>query len=106
MAEILIKNLGKSITVANPTKPLLWLILNGQIDWMHSCGGKGRCTTCKASVLVGLENMAPLTAAETKYRAQGQLKPDERLACQAKTHGDVVLQVPEECKLPHMIYND
>ena len=74
-------------------------------DWMHACGAKGRCTTCRLQVQSGLENLTPPTDAEVRYRAAGRLLPHERLTCQARLPmGDVVGCVPEPTKLPHVRY--
>ena len=74
-------------------------------DWMHACGAKGRCTTCRVQVLAGALNLAPLTAAEERYRAAGRLLPTERLTCQARLlAGNVTGRVPEATKLPHVQY--
>lgn len=108
MASIVIRNLSEK-TIQNPnlSKPLLWIFLENGIDWMHACGGKGRCTSCKAVVLKGEENLIPKSPAELRYESQDQLAANERLCCQAKlTEGDLEIQVPEESKLPHMKYSD
>ena len=74
-------------------------------DWMHACGAKGRCTTCRVRVRAGMENLGPLTEAELRYRAANRLLPDERLMCQVRLMaGEVVGRVPEATKLPHMRY--
>lgn len=107
MASIVIRNLNEK-TIQNPTltKPLLWIFLENGIDWMHACGGKGRCTTCKAAILKGGENLIPKSAAELKYESQNQLAANERLCCQAKLiTGDLEVNVPEESKLPHVTYS-
>jgi 2Fe-2S ferredoxin len=91
--------MGSSIT-------MLEAFQQAQIDWMYACGGKGRCTTCKAIVLDGAKNLTPLTTAENKYSEQGALGSSERLSCQAKIIGDVCIVVPDEYKLPHIKYND
>ena len=107
MARIMIENLlKKTIPVTGRTKTILKHLQDNQIDWMHSCGGKGRCTTCKVIILEGGENLAAPTMAEAAYAREGALKPGERLACQAKVHGDVRLSVPRECQLPHVTYSD
>ncbi len=51
--------------------------------WMHACGAKGRCTSCRVRLLAGAEYLSSPTAAELGYRAAGRLGPSERLACQA-----------------------
>lgn len=106
MPFIIIKNLNKTISVSDTTRPLLFLLQEHYIDWMHACGGKGRCTTCKLEVIAGKENLCPDTPAETKYRKAGALSPIERLACQVTITGDVTIRVPDECKLPHLAYTD
>lgn len=77
-----------------------------RIDWMHACGGKGRCTTCKFSVVSGAAHLSPTTTHEARYRQQGDLRDSERLACQVRATGDVVIRVPEEGKLPHIKYSN
>lgn len=104
MARIVIRNLEKSFDVTDFSKTILHHVHNNHLDWMHACGGKGKCTTCKAVVCDGMNNLAPLTSAELEYRKQGLLLNGERLACQAKITGDVVLDVSEEGKLPHLTY--
>ncbi len=106
MVKIVIENLAKKEVQTNDlSKSLLVTLQQHHIDWMHACGGKGRCTTCKLVITQGSENFLQLTEAETKYALQGQLASNERLACQAKIVGDVVIMVPEEGKLPHLTYN-
>ena len=71
-------------------------------DWMHACGAKGRCTTCRLEVLAGPENLSPLTDAELRYRAAGRLLPHERLTCQARLPAGAARgRVPAATQLPH-----
>src|SRR5690348_16276928 len=106
MVKIVIENLHqKEIGVNDPAKPVLRLIQEAGIDWMTDCGGKGRCTTCRAIVISGGENLTPNSPAELKYRGLGLLLPNERLMCQVRTKGDLVLRVPDDSKLPHMKYS-
>lgn len=108
MASIVIRNLDeKAIQNVNLSKPLLWIFLENGIDWMHACGGKGRCTTCKAIIEKGTENLTPKSSAELKYESQNLLATNERLCCQTKImEGSIVISVPEESKLPHMKYSN
>jgi 2Fe-2S ferredoxin len=106
MGTIFIKNLNKSVDIKDPTRTLLHNLQLAHIDWMHACGGKGRCTTCTARVLEGNENTDHYTAAEIRYLTNGALRPEERLACQVVIKGDVVIEVPGEYKLPHLSYTD
>lgn len=106
MTRIVIQNLGKTVEVNSFPKTILKAVQEEGIDWMHACGGKGRCITCKAIVLEGEANLEPLTEAELRYQRQGLLRSGERLACQSVIAGDVVVRVPEESKLPHLTYLD
>ena len=107
MAVIVIKNLNeKTLQVHDFSKTLLWHIQENGLDWMFACGGKGRCTTCKAIIVEGKQNLEPKTRAELQYENQGLLLENERLACQVRMTGDVALSVPEENKLPHLKYSD
>ncbi|MBX2947380.1 MAG: (2Fe-2S)-binding protein [Cyclobacteriaceae bacterium] len=104
MARIVIQNLGKSFETADFSKPLLSLIHEQGLDWMHACGGKGRCTTCKAIIIEGEDSLMPLTPAELRFEKQGLLRPHERLACQVKLKGDIIINVSEAGKFPHVHY--
>jgi 2Fe-2S ferredoxin len=105
MALLTIENLpGAAVNVPAGATLLAALQAAGH-DWMHACGAKGRCTTCRIEVCAGLEHLSLLTAAELRYRAAGRLLPTERLTCQAQLpSGDVVGRVPEATQLPHVQY--
>jgi len=117
MVKIVIENLGQKEVIANDVaKPVLRVIQEAGVDWMTDCGGKGRCTTCKAIVVEGAENLTPNSPAEMKYREMGLLYSNERLMCQtrirealrkteAPAKGDLILRVPDSSKLPHMKYS-
>jgi ferredoxin, 2Fe-2S len=105
MPNILIVNLfGKLIKADEPGKSVLQHLHSNGVDWMHSCGGKGRCTTCKFIVRAGSDNLPPLNTAEERYKSMGALADDERLSCQVILQGDITIQVPDEYKLPHVQY--
>ena len=84
----------------------LKIIHENNIDWMHACGGKGRCTSCKMIVEEGMSNLAEVTEPEKKYKAQGRLKDNERLACQTKVLSDIRIKVAEINKFPHINYSE
>jgi len=105
MGGIVIDNMSKKHVTVAENQSVLKALQAHQIDWMHACGGKGRCTTCRFRVLSGIENIHQLTAAEEKYRNQGLLMQQERLACQATLRGEIIVAVPEDCKLPHLLYS-
>ncbi|WP_210520617.1 2Fe-2S iron-sulfur cluster-binding protein [Hymenobacter terricola] len=106
MALLTIENLpGAAVKV--PAGSTLFAALQAAgHDWMHACGAKGRCTTCRLQVQAGAENLSPPSEAELRYRAAGRLLATERLACQARLPtGEVVGRVPEATKLPHVQYS-
>ena len=106
MPTLVIRNLfNQHIEITRTDKSALYHIQQAAIDWMHACGAKGRCTTCRIRVVEGMQNISHPSAAEQKYRNQGRLKLNERLTCQITLTGDVVAEVPEACKLPHMTYS-
>ena len=105
--KIKIENLNnQEIESVEKSKPLLKHLHAHQIDWLHACGEKGRCTTCKAIIVSGDESLSALTRFEERYREIGAPKKHERLACQVVVGGDIVIRVPEEGKLPHIVYSD
>jgi ferredoxin, 2Fe-2S len=105
MVKIVIENLsGKEVLIQGQSRSILAALQAERIDWMHACGGKGRCTTCKFIVVSGTAHLSGLSIAEVRYQQQGELRNNERLACQARALGDVVISVPEESKLSHIQY--
>lgn len=107
MFEIEIKNLGgKKLTIDDSSGSFLNIFQKNRIDWMHSCGGKGRCTTCRMRILSGLDHITPRSPFEKKCVEKGFLQKEERLACQCRPKGTVTISVPNETKLPHLNYSD
>lgn len=107
MVKIVIENLDrKELDIIDVSKTILRHLQDHFIDWMHACGGKGRCTTCKMIVVEGQENLSAPTEAELRYRDKGELGMNERLACQTRTISTTVIRVPEQGKMPHMTYSE
>jgi 2Fe-2S ferredoxin len=107
MVKITIENLAqKTVTSENQQIPALRILHENGVDWMHACGGKGRCTTCKMIVVKGMENLSSLTPAELKYRKEQTLSLNERLACQVRVLGDISIRIANEYKLPHLKYTE
>jgi len=107
MGYIKIANLN-DLTIQNNdnSKTLLTILQENYIDWMHACGAKGRCTTCKCIVTRGIEHFGEITAAEINFKNMGRLNDNERLTCQAIIlDGKIEIEVPESSKLPHMDYS-
>ena len=106
MAKITIRNMNNREIISNDnSSTILNIIQEAQIDWMHSCGGKGRCTTCKCIVHSGLDAFAAPNEAEQKLIDLGRLEPNQRLACQTTLNSDIEVSVAEKNKFPHIEYS-
>ena len=78
MPRIIIDNLAsKAIESEDKSKKLLQVLLE-HIDWMHTCGGKGRCTTCKVVVKEGLQHFDSISHAEQKFIDLNKLQLNEQ----------------------------
>lgn len=106
MPKLVIENLGALSIETQKEHTLLQNIQAAFIDWMHPCGGKGRCTGCKMQVIEGSEHLSPPSRQEVHFMEQGRLRAHERLACQCHLlEGEVRVIVPKECQLPHLHYH-
>ena len=108
MPQIVIENLF-NLRINSNTVPrkVIEIIHENGTDWMHACGKKGRCTTCKIIVNSGAENLSPPTEAEERFFQLKRLKEGERLSCQAELlSGEVRVRVGELNKFPHMKYSE
>ena len=107
MSQIVIQNLGNLIIDSeNNDGKVIELIHENGIDWMHACGKKGRCTTCKMIILDGQENLSPETERELFFKSQDRLRSNERLACQSHLlQGSITIRVADINKFPHLKYS-
>ena len=61
----------------------------------HDCGGNASCTTCRVEVQSGGENLSEIEFDEQDLLDRENLtEAFNRLGCQAKIVGDVVVRVP------------
>ncbi|MDU0372595.1 2Fe-2S iron-sulfur cluster-binding protein [Hymenobacter endophyticus] len=105
MPTLSIENLPSGAISVPAGATLLAALQAAGHDWLHACGARGRCTTCRVQVRSGLDLLTPLTPAELRYREAGRLLPDERLTCQARLpEGAVTARVPKATQLPHVRY--
>lgn len=106
MPLLTIENLPGAVLEVSAGTTLLAALHGAGFDWMHACGGRGRCTSCRVQVRAGGACLGPPTAAEVRYRTAGRLAPDERLACQARLPaGEGRGRVPVATQLPHQRYD-
>ena len=106
MPKLIVQNLFDKVVYVAPGQKVLTAIQQAGIDWMHACGAKGRCTTCRIIVGKGMPGFGPLSPAEEKYREQNRLQENERLTCQCFLSEDAWGRVPEQTKFPHMTYSE
>ncbi|MHA7131288.1 2Fe-2S iron-sulfur cluster-binding protein [Algoriphagus namhaensis] len=108
MPEIVIESLfNRKISSTERDRKVIDLIHENGIDWMHACGKKGRCTTCKMILKSGAENLSPPSDREQHFRKLGRLKANERLTCQALLKaGEIRIKIGEQNKFPHLEYSD
>lgn len=67
---------------AESGETILAASLRAGISFAHSCGGNGRCSTCRVRVMEGLDRCAPRVGAEQAIATRLGLDPAIRLACQ------------------------
>jgi len=71
---------------------LLHASLRAGIPHAHACGGHARCSTCRVSVVDGVEHCAPRTSPERALADRLGFTPEVRLACQLMLTGDVTVR--------------
>ncbi len=91
MAKIIFEN-EQSFSEDDLELSLLEISLKHDIPHMHVCGGNARCSTCRVMVCEGQENLLPMNEAEQKLAEKKGLESNIRLACQARTKGDVCVR--------------
>lgn len=79
-------------TTLHVPKGLTILDASTRYEMPHAgvCGGKGRCGTCRVSVVSGLENLPPPSPVESRVLQRiGAASANIRLACQVRPTEDV-----------------
>ncbi len=63
----------------------------------QACGGQAECGTCRVRVIEGADNLTAPTVDEREFVDEfpDALADGERLACQCRPTGDVVLKIPK-----------
>ena len=84
---------------AEDGQSILQALLQGDVEWMHACGGFCNCTTCRVKIEEGMDNVSEMRQDEknTLRRFQGEevLEGPFRLSCQVKVHGDIKVSEPD-----------
>ncbi|MCX5994104.1 MAG: 2Fe-2S iron-sulfur cluster-binding protein, partial [Chloroflexi bacterium] len=68
-----------------------------QIKIVSTCGGQGKCHSCKVRIEKGI--LTAPTGNELKRLSNSELERGWRLSCQAKPAGDLVVYLPAENNL-------
>lgn len=79
---------GQTITINSETT-LRDAAYKAGVPLGDSCGGMGACCGCVVTVIKGKENLTPKTTVEA---AVFYLAENDRLSCQCKITGDVIVQ--------------
>jgi adenylate cyclase len=74
------------------TELILEALRDSDIPITFVCGGNAQCSTCRVSIVEGLENCTPPTSREKVLSKKLGFPADIRLACQTGVTGDVMLR--------------
>ena len=81
---------GRTV-LAEPGTPLLRAAHGGQIDVTATCGGRGRCTSCRVKFVAG--TVPPPTINDQLQLGDDLVREGYRLACQARAAEAVTVRV-------------
>ncbi len=83
-------------TQAEAGETLLRAAVVSRLDLSHYCGGTCSCGTCRVEILEGGETLSPIEGREQMVLGYQATQAGDRLACQARVGGDVVVRIPED----------
>lgn len=73
---------------------ILDVAINNDVPLAHACGGFCACTTCHVHVKSGGDKLSEMEEEEEERLDRAtDLTLHSRLGCQAKVHGDVVVEI-------------
>ncbi|MFI5013551.1 MAG: ASKHA domain-containing protein [Hyphomicrobiales bacterium] len=84
------------------------------VDLDSVCGGRGICGRCRIAVVEGVDQKRGIASAQDHVTARGAVEerygrlrggfaPGERLGCQARIRGDLLIDVPAESQLHRQV---
>ena len=88
--KIIFEPEGRTVEIL-PEQTLLEAAHRVGVNIVATCGGRGRCNSCRIQVIAG--NFTPPTEQEVKIFGEKGLGQDFRLSCQTKTLGDGIVRV-------------
>ncbi len=92
-ASVTFENLG----ITHPTKPgtsVLDAAIEAGIDLNHYCGGMCSCGSCRVVIVSG--EVSPMDDMEDATLSVVRIGKQDRLGCQARVQGAVVVTVPSQ----------
>ncbi len=88
-----IRLINKKLEIDCPqNSTILKATLAAGIDHTHACGGQGKCSTCRVSIMEGLENCKARNQVEQKMADRLSFPDEVRLACQTQITGDISIR--------------
>jgi 2Fe-2S ferredoxin len=81
---------------AEAGETLLRVAIVSRLDLSHYCGGTCSCATCRVEIVEGAETLSPMEGREQMVLGYQASQAGDRLACQARVGGDVVVRIPED----------
>ena len=93
MPKLTIKEVNRVLDVEDNTTILMAAYTHGIFCGMV-CGGNAACGTCLVHVQSGSEHLEPRNKVEAMLARFLMLKDDQRLGCQTRVKGDMVVSVP------------
>lgn len=97
-ARITVRPSG-SVFEAGPEEPIMTAAVRSGFRWPTVCGGKATCRTCVFTVNEGAEHLSEPNKLEAEAMTLLRKRRDQagdlvRLACQARTTGDLTVTKP------------
>jgi ferredoxin len=93
MPKVTITTDNKTIDVVDGY-PLIDMCEDHDTSILFGCRD-GACGACMVKVIQGSDKISPMKDDEKDFLETMAAEPNERLACQCKVYGDVVLEVSE-----------
>lgn len=79
---------------ASEGESILDVAINSDIPIQHACGGFCACTTCHVHVKSGDQSLSAMEEEELdRLERLAGIQQSSRLACQARVHGDVTVEI-------------
>jgi class 3 adenylate cyclase/hemoglobin-like flavoprotein len=92
MTTIVYVGEDKAMPVADSTMTILDVSIAHKIPHVRTCGGHGRCTTCRVRICDGIQNVSARTPRELEIAGALRWDGFTRLACQTRVSGDVTVE--------------